>query len=114
MTKRKIWNEVPFSADDLRKARSLRNTGSSWRRVAAVFGCSDEAVRSRLDPAYAAVRRARFDAPSVKTEPGRVSPDEAKRLLATIPADTRSRNAKLMGDPLPGRSALDQRELMNP
>ncbi len=29
--------------------------------------------------------------------------------LAEIPADTRSKTARLCGDPLPGRSALDRR-----
>jgi hypothetical protein len=34
---------------------------------------------------------------------------EERRLWATIPDDTRGLTARLAGDPLPGRSALDQR-----
>lgn len=34
---------------------------------------------------------------------------DAERLMAQIPADTRTVTARLFGDPLPGRSALDQR-----
>jgi hypothetical protein len=35
---------------------------------------------------------------------------DAMRLMAQIPSDTRDFTARIMGDPLPGRSALDQRE----
>ncbi|MCM0752013.1 hypothetical protein DEA98_14180 [Brucella pseudogrignonensis] len=34
---------------------------------------------------------------------------EIEALIDAIPQDTRSKTARLAGDPLPGRSALDQR-----
>jgi hypothetical protein len=34
---------------------------------------------------------------------------DAEQLLRHVPPDTRGRTARLMGDPRPGRSALDQR-----
>lgn len=34
---------------------------------------------------------------------------EMRRLLAAIPVDTRNLTARVCGDPLPGRSALDKR-----
>ena len=33
---------------------------------------------------------------------------DAARLLAEVPPDTRGLTAKLMGDPLPGRRAIDR------
>lgn len=35
--------------------------------------------------------------------------EEEARLFASLPKDTRSFTARAMGDPLPGRSALDRR-----
>lgn len=34
---------------------------------------------------------------------------DGKRLLKLVPRDTRDLTARIAGDPLPGRSALDQR-----
>lgn len=36
--------------------------------------------------------------------------EELAARLAEIPADTRSLTARIFGDPLPGRSALDRRQ----
>ena len=38
----------------------------------------------------------------------RVPPAVAAKQLASIPADRRNLTARLLGDPLPGRSALDR------
>lgn len=38
----------------------------------------------------------------------RVPTWQAARQLAAVPADTRPLTARLLGDPLPGRSALDR------
>jgi hypothetical protein len=35
---------------------------------------------------------------------------DARRLMDLIPRDTRGLTARLFGDPLPGRSALDMRQ----
>lgn len=35
--------------------------------------------------------------------------EQAERLMEKVPDDTRDFTARLMGDPLPGRSALDRR-----
>ena len=41
---------------------------------------------------------------------GRIEVDEqARKLMAFIPTDTRDLTARICGDPLPGRSALDLR-----
>lgn len=39
----------------------------------------------------------------------RLSADDIKRLRRAFPADTRDLTARFFGDPLPGRSALDQK-----
>lgn len=41
---------------------------------------------------------------------GRVSQETLEARLAEIPEDTRDLTARLMGDPLPGRRAIDRRE----
>lgn len=40
---------------------------------------------------------------------GRSTEQSAYRLMDLIPADTRDLTARICGDPLPGRSALDRR-----
>lgn len=41
----------------------------------------------------------------------RPTPKELQALARSIPADTRSLTARIAGDPLPGRSALDRLRL---
>jgi len=43
-----------------------------------------------------------------------MKPAEVERLRRSVPADTRSFSARLFGDPLPGRSALDKRRSIIP
>jgi hypothetical protein len=97
----------------LDKAAAMRARGISWGRIARVVGFGEERVRRILDPGFAVrraagIRQARFTR-GARGEPHRRLTDaEARQALATIPADTRSISAKIMGDPLPGRSALDK------
>jgi hypothetical protein len=43
-----------------------------------------------------------------KLYPSRPKPGDIEARRAEIPADTRSLTARIFGDPLPGRSALDR------
>jgi hypothetical protein len=105
-------NKVHFSDEQLSRAREMRAAGMSWGRIGARLGCADETIRNRLDPDYRALRASRYrgDVPTyhVAGERG-IGRDEAERVIATVQPDTRSRFARFMGDPLPGRSALDRR-----
>lgn len=107
-----------FVADDvLSRARKLRGLGRAWERLAADVGVSEHIIRSRLDPGYAEKVRARvlFSRKHVRTTDAHIAdtnlipPEEAARAIASVPPDTRNRTARLCGDPLPGRSALDRR-----
>lgn len=100
-----------IAADVLARARQLRAVGTSWANIGAGLGYHENTIRERLDPDFAAARRLRYSGPPVfihGSEP-RLSPAEIARALATVPLDTRSIQARFLGDPLPGRSALDRR-----
>lgn len=105
-----------FSSKVLRRALELKDEGMSWTRIAARLGVSDEGLRRRLIPGWASrrqqlIRDARY-ARSLGKAPNtpRHIPDaEALAVLRTIPSDTRRPIERLMGDPLPGRSALDKK-----
>lgn len=114
------WPDIPDEV--VERARALRAGGMSWMRIAALLGVGDDGLRRRLVPGYAerraAAKRAAYAARSrgekkrvqVNRVPSTgVTPDEAWRALASIPADTRDLTARLFGDPLPGRRALDHR-----
>ncbi len=58
--------------------------------------------------AAAAKRAAGFQYPARAA--ARHAERDASRLLQLVPADTRNLTARIFGDPLPGRSALDQRK----
>lgn len=115
------WPDIPDEI--VERARALRAGGMSWTRIAALLGVGDDGLRRRLVPGYAerrvAASRAAYAARSrgekKRVQVNRVSstgvtPDEAWRALASIPADTRDLTARLFGDPLPGRRALDHRK----
>lgn len=111
-----------MSPEDTEKARALRLSGLSWSDVAEAIGRNTDTVRIALDPAFAQRRReADRKRAAKRREAERVvngvhtdgyrAPDPATtaRALAAIPTDTRSMFSRFMGDPLPGRSALDRR-----
>lgn len=97
----------------------LHNAGYHPRRIAQVVEVGIDAVLRIVDPEYQqrrceAINRNRPHSARDKTREivvsrFRPSPELLKRLLAAVPADTRDVTAALLGDPLPGRSALDKR-----
>jgi hypothetical protein len=100
--------------------------GERPRTIADRYGVSEESVRRRFDKAWGErrnqgireARQRRRVAPSY-LEPGadqnRATRAEvradAARLAASIPRDTRSLTARVFGDPLSGRSALDKERM---
>jgi len=110
---------------DLDAARRMRAKGAAWTAIGKRFGFGGEYVKRRVDPEYAEhrrtsiresrrIRRQVLGLPPVKAgrPSGIPSPEtrrDAERILSTLPPDTRTPIQKLMGDPPPGRSALEQR-----
>lgn len=91
-------------------------------KVATVFGVTADTVKRRIDPSYARSRQERVNELRVQRQLGkapeakiigaravyRTTDAQARRLMDQIPYDTRDLTARVFGDPLPGRSALDK------
>lgn len=93
------------------RARELIDQGMKWSRVAARLGVTENGLRRRLDARFSDVRtQGRRSARGLVAPAGesRLRESEAEEIIATIPPDTRNMTARAFGDPLPGRSALDQ------
>jgi hypothetical protein len=111
---------VDLSDKQISMAKKMRreNPPQPWQAVGKACGCSADTIRRRLDPKWRemkaeSLRRSRArrlaagqNIVQPKTHPVR---QQAEKLLAQIPEDTRSLTARLAGDPLPGRSALDRK-----
>lgn len=106
----------------LEAARALRPM--PWQVIAKQFGVSRFFLQSNLDPTFDTNRRrAQINARRRErareqglvgsgfvhtVDPGRATAADAAERLKEIPADTRTLTGSLLGDPLPGRSALDR------
>lgn len=114
-----------LTEEQKRIATLLRREGMSWNAVAKSVGAATETVRRWLDPEFRRQRiafdRERYRERQAKqqrerrsdfwhrSEPKPLTEPECAARLREIPRDTRDVTARLCGDPLPGRSALDQR-----
>lgn len=116
MSRRIFLTEEQFA-----RATQMRAEGMAIFAIAHALGVPDDRVRKTLNPEYAArVRaekarqhyrnRSRLDA-GIETI-DREARKDAARLRQQIPPDTRGLTARIAGDPLPGRSALDQQRGM--
>ena len=108
--------------DQIDLARRMHKAGVSWKAISDVTCLSIDTLRRRIEPGYSAHRNKliaeRRKALSNAGEfvpilnfydRSRVKPEDAIRVLSSIPKDTRRFFSRLMGDPLPGRSALDRK-----
>lgn len=98
--------------DQLNEARKMRDAGAAWGVLEAHFGLSVFRIRCEVDAAYREKRRLQKRAQ--RPHAAGLTADYIPKAtiaarLAEIPPDTRSKTARLFGDPLPGRSALDRR-----
>lgn len=102
-----------FTDEQLQLARELRAAGMGWGSIGRRLGCGEDTIHERIDPGFRERPRGqRNSGPRTFIPVERRPPKpEVMRALASVPRDTRSRVARWMGDPLPGRSALDQRGL---
>ncbi len=103
------------------RASALRDKRCSWAGVAEMTGVTVDRLRRKLDPGYAEYRNDQHKAnkqrrpkPTREGSAGYVlrgmTMAEVMSAIASVPTDTRDFTARLCGDPLPGRSALDQRK----
>jgi hypothetical protein len=102
-----------FTPELLQSALRLRYEGGAWEAISKQLDVPCDGLRRRLEPRYAAKRnRQILDAIDRRRTYGemtaeRISAEEAARIIAAVPSDSRSRVAKWLGDPPAGRSALD-------
>lgn len=113
---------VHLSDEQIKQAKKLRAAGWTWTRLGQKFGCAWETVRRRIDPEYAEFRKQQINRARGVHRIGDVAPllreratradvrHSAESLMDDVPADTRDLTARMLGDPLPGRSALDQKK----
>jgi hypothetical protein len=90
------------------RARELRAAGTAWAEIGERLGYSENTLRTRIDPDYAWPNKATGSFHFIREGETRVSKADAARALGAVPVDTRTRVARFMGDPIPGRSALDR------
>jgi len=83
-------------------AQRLRAAGKSYREISEALGVSETSVRRMVGTleVYRAANYGQAERADDKAA--------AKKLLRQIPPDTRSLTARIAGDPLKGRSALDR------
>lgn len=104
------------------QARAMRKGHVGWSQVARRLGVGEYGLRAAIEPDYAARKResnrknynkrAAGSGVRAHDRPHAAHTSvhqHAAALAAQIPVDTRSFTGRLLGDPLPSRSALDQR-----
>ena len=89
-----------FTEWELTFARAARMECNGWSPIARYLNCHHDTLRKALDPTYRQPK---------PPEPRRaeIPPDVARERDRTINAP-RTLTALLLGDPAPGRSALDR------
>lgn len=106
--------------ENIAKARQLRDAGMCMEHIARQLGIgSGYTIKRWLDPKTAEANRLMQrlthkprPAPTpnwLRTDRHRPTQADIQARLAEIPPDTRSITARIFGDPLPGRRALDRR-----
>lgn len=109
-----------MTLDQISQARAMLAENHTRTQVAAFFGISRYALRRHLDPNYRtetnrkarerrAIEKANPRASTHVPEMTRDAKVDGERLLREVPLDTRGFTARVLGDPLPGRSALDRK-----
>ena len=93
--------------------KMLYKKGAGYNRIAALVGVTRYAVVKVANPEQHEKERQRNKAWKSRPDAGNIYETKRnahRRLMADIPEDTRTVSQRLMGEPLPGRSALDQKQ----
>jgi hypothetical protein len=93
---------------DLELAHQLQAQGLTCKQIGQQMGHTFTTIKMHLDPFYAAMRKqrtnelrrmARYKEGNTTTT-YRVTPADLEQLFQEVPRDTRSRTARLCGDPV--------------
>lgn len=117
------WHDIPTDVQQviLEEARQLRASGMNWTDIGAKLTVHKTTLRCNLEPEYRAKMKVAWASTDARKEmqgsrrsaglvaDERVPMADLAARLAEIPEDTRTPAARLMGEPMPGRSALDRR-----
>lgn len=116
---------MQLTYEHIMEARKLRQQNTPWMRIGAILGCHEDIIRRRLDPEWAAkrrdgIRRARLNRRRENRQRKlAVAEDRRARVEASARPTQEMLDAislpvtisqVLLGDPPPGRSALDMRQ----
>lgn len=95
--------------EKIKEALAARKSGATYEDLAAMLNCSKGTVE-RLLQRHGMTRKYKPRGPRSLPEAALDArlKQRAREMWFKVPADTRDLTARLMGDPLPGRSALDQ------
>ena len=104
----------PDSIDPAKVLRQ-RERGRPWEVIARELGITAHMLRRQVDPEYVRLndlrlQRQRERYRKVQSGELRRAPDDADAIRLPDEPDTRDLTGRLCGDPLPGRSALAQRQ----
>lgn len=94
------------------EARQLYAAGWTITAIGRHLGFLPESIRRIVDERYAARRRESINKAREQRRLTSAAISQRREVDASrseVPTDTRDLTARLFGDPLPGRSALDQR-----
>lgn len=103
----RISHAKQFTEARAAEARRLRAQGMTWKQVGAALGIHGHTAQYWADTAYRERRRARI------AENARIRRDdggggEPRNPIRLPDVEHETLTARLMGDPLPGMSALDR------
>ncbi len=100
-----------MKVEDIQQAKRMRKQGMSYYEIGKRLEIRWTTVRRALDPEYAAQQRERErrsrERRASGEQPSRYQKlrADAERASMHIPRDTRTLTQRILGDPLPGRSA---------
>ena len=96
--------------------KELHKGGAPYTKIAALMKITKYAVKKIVNPSQIERERERNRVwcKQKRKNAWRQKKTEFQALVDTIPEDTRTYSQRLMGEPLPGRSALDNRQPWKP
>lgn len=114
MGKKRLPANTIRSPELVERCVQLRRGGLSYERIGKQIGVSGTTVQEWLNPDFTNRRREREKKRRKVESRGQVfnsheAENDWRRQLASIPS-VRTLNQAILGDPLPGRSALDRRQ----
>ena len=103
-----------FTPEELEEAKTMRGRGFTWLELGSKFQCSPQTIRSAIDPEFKKARSVwekKNVAKRREWKGGELVREEKEFMqlpLEVHPVPT-TLDQIMFGDPLPGRSALDQK-----